>query len=113
MMVKLRSSWFFGTLIGRLTTALSIAIVLLGVAAGTIYALAVAIDAQHQSQAICGLAGDVARTPVHNVIPPVGKTGLSFIKDARAAYFTGNCTDIDGKLPPPAPELIAAYPGIK
>jgi hypothetical protein len=112
-MVKLRSSWFLSTLVGRLTTALATAIILLGIAGGTIYALTVALNAEHQSQAICGLAGDVARTPIHNVIPPVGKTGLSFVKDARAAYFTGNCVSINGPLPPPAPELIAAFPGIK
>lgn len=113
MMVKLKSSWYFGTLIGRLTTALAAAVVVIGLAGGTIWALAIALEAERQSQAVCGLAGDLARTPTHNVTPAITKTGLSFIRDGRMSYARGNCASIDGALPPPSPELLQAYPGIK
>jgi hypothetical protein len=112
-MTHLTQSWYFRTLTGRLATALAVAIVIAGIAVGTSIGLVVALRAEHQSQAICGLAGDVARTPVVNVTPPVSRTGLSFIKDARNAYHTGNCEAVDGSLPSPAPPLKSAFPGIK
>lgn len=113
MIVRVRTSWYLSTLVGRLTTALAAAVIVLGIAGGTIYALVVALDAQHQSQAICGLAGDVAKTPTSDITPPIGPTGLSFIRDARNAYATGNCSDIDGPLPPPSPELVKLYPNVR
>lgn len=113
MMAPLRNSWILHTLAGRLALLAATLIVLLGLAGGTIYALSTALDAEHQSQAICGLAGDVAKTPIVDVTPPVGRTGLSFIKDARNAYRVGNCQKIQGPLPSPAPPLVSAYPGIK
>lgn len=115
MMTKIKSSWYLRTLTGRLATLCAALIILLALAGGTIYGLVVAVSAEHQSQAVCGLASDVANTPISGVTPPVGKTGLAFIKDARHAYIVGNCGDLHSiaPLPPVAPELEQAYPGIK
>lgn len=102
MMTRITKSWYLRTLIGKLVTALAATIILLGVAGGIIYALATALTATHQSQAICQLAHDLGTgqpAAATANTPATSPLGLKFITDGRNAYRVGNCQDVLGKLP--------------
>lgn len=108
MIMRLRTSWFIHTLVGRLTALCAVLIVLLGVCAGIIWALSRANTAIRQSQSVCSLAYDLSR------LPTTDKSTVSLytiIRDGRVSFHRSNCTDAGfPQLPPPIKQVKDLLP---
>lgn len=94
-------------LVWRLTAALSVAILAIGVLGLSLLAVDKANRTSKQVQGSCQFYRDLSQLPLS---PTSTRVLFTIIADARVAYEIGDCERVKGKLPAADPRVTALLP---